>query len=303
MFRRLSWLFLVSLLASCGSSHDPFETEPNPFGPTGVPAELRRGKGQGGTPIAPVGISDEMKNNPGIVLDPNEIVYTDPDAEDPESIPTELDALLSEAPQDGPWGKSYTDVFKRARRQDKPVLIWFTDSQNSVNCKMLSQELFNDPEFEDWADDTFVRLQVDSRVTGETMDQESRRKDYVKDLKKRFKVLGTPMLVVLTPAEEVVFREKGYVRGQANFKWGQLRQSANVAAGKHEKWKGKMEKKGYRTWKDPRGRKIFAKLVAYKDGDLVIVEPDGTRARTKEKSLSPADQDWIAAQKRARGIE
>ncbi|MFC7335887.1 thioredoxin fold domain-containing protein [Haloferula chungangensis] len=303
MIRRLSWLSSVLILASCGTSEDPFETEPNPFGATGIPAALRRGDGQGGTPIAPGGISDEMKNNPGVVLDPNEIVYTDPDAEDPDSLPTELDTLLSEAPQEGPWSKSYTNVFKRARREDKPVLIWFTDSQNSVNCKMLSQELFGDVEFEEWAEETFVRLQVDSRVSGDNGDEVARRKDYVQELKKRFKVLGTPMLVVLTPAEDVIMREKGYVRGQANFKWGQLRQAAEVASKKHQAWKSKMEKKGYRTWKDPRGRKIFAKLVAYKDGELVIVEPDGTRARTKEKNLSPADQDWIAQQKRARGIE
>ena len=187
--------------------------------------------------------------------------------------------------------------------QDKPVLIWFTDSQNSVNCKMLSQELFNDEEFDEWASETFVRLRVDSRVTGKDANEESLRKSYVKDLKKRFKVLGNPMLVVLTPAEDVILREKGYVRGQAQFKWGMLRQSAKVASEKHLKWKTKMEKKGYRTWSDPRGRSIFAKLVAYRDGQLIIVEPDGTRARTKEKNLSPADQDWIAAQKRARGIE
>jgi hypothetical protein len=101
----------------------------------------------------------------------------------------------------------------------------------------------------------------------------------------------------------VVLREKGYVRGQAEFRWGQLRQSAKLAAEKHEKWKSRMEKKGYRTWKDPRGRKIFAKLVAYREGKLILVEPDGTRAITKETNLSPSDQDWIASQKRARGIE
>lgn len=303
MLRRLLWLWPVLMIVSCGSSEDPFEAVDKPFGPGGIPAALRGGGGQGGTPLAPGGISDEMKNNPGVVLDPNEIVYTDPDAEDPESLPTELDALLAEGPQDGPWSQSYTTVFKRARREDKPVLMWFTDSQNSVNCKMLSEELFNDPEFDDWASETFVRLRVDVRVSGETNDEESRRKDYVSNLRKRFKVLGNPLLIVLTPAEEVILKEKGFVRGQANFKWGQLRQSAKVASDKHEKWKQRMEKKGYRTWKDPRGRKIFAKLVAYRDGELIIVEPDGTRARTKERNLSPEDQDWIAAEKRARGIE
>lgn len=250
-----------------------------------------------------------MKNNPGVVLNPDEIVYTDPDAENPQNVPSELSSLLSEGPQEGPWGQSYTETFKRAMRQEKPVLIWFTDSQNSVNCKMMSQELFNDGDFDKWASDTFVRLRVDNRVQGQgddsqaVMDNESRRKSYVKELKKRYKVLGNPTMIVLTPSSEVIGKYKGYLKGQANYKWGQLRQAAVLAEKKHAKWKRKMEKKGYRTWRDPRGRTIFAKLVAYRDGNLVLVEPDGTRARTKERNLSPDDQDWIAAQKRARGIE
>jgi hypothetical protein len=36
---------------------------------------------------------------------------------------------------------------------------------------------------------------------------------------------------------------------------------------------------------------------------MVMVEPDGNRFRTKESSLSRADQDWIEAEKKKRGIQ
>ena len=307
------WLLLLPFcFTSCGGGGDAvvdggggfgaFGGGQDPFGPGSIPAELRGG---GATPIGNSGgIPDELINNAGVVLDPDDIVFTDPDAENPDAIVPELKELLSTAPQEGPWRSSYTNAFKEARHSDKPVLMWFTDSRNSPNCKALSQELFNLPEFEDWAADTFVRLQIDRQVEGSKLDDSTARKAvFVEDLKKRYKILGQPNLLVLTPAGEVIGRYKGYVRGQSEFKWGQLRQAAVLASKSHEEWKRKMEKKGYRTWSDPRGRRIFAKLLSYRSGKLLLMEPDGTRFQTSEKNLSPSDQDWIAAEKRKRGLD
>jgi hypothetical protein len=64
-----------------------------------------------------------------------------------------------------------------------------------------------------------------------------------------------------------------------------------------------LERKGYRDWSDDQGRVIFAKLAAYKDGELVLVEPDGQRARTHERKLSAGDRVWIEDQKKLRGIQ
>jgi thioredoxin-related protein len=295
------------LLSACGGGGDPEAfggAQPDPFGSSAIPAALRGGGG-GGTPLnASGGIPDSLRGNAGVVLDPEDIVFTDPDAADPDSIVPELKDLLSAAPTEGPWRKSYTNAFKEARHSDKPVLMWFTDSQNSPNCKALAEELFNQQEFEEWAEDHFVRLQLDQRLDGSKLDDSTARKaEFVKDLKKRYKILGQPNLLVLTPAGEVIGRYKGYVRGQAEFKWGQLRQAEMLASEAHQDWKKKMEKKNYRTWSDPRGRRVFAKLLSYQSGKLLLMEPDGTRFQTSEASLSPADQDWIATEKRKRGIE
>ncbi|MGE9270942.1 MAG: thioredoxin fold domain-containing protein, partial [Verrucomicrobiales bacterium] len=240
----------------------------------------------------------------GVVLNPDEIYFVDPDADDLDAVTEEMSKLFADIPEEGPWRNSYTNAMREARRNDKPVLIWFTDSQNSPNCKALSEELFSSREFEDWAAETFVRLQVDQRVQGnKTDDSTSRKAGYIKDLKKHYKVHGQPTLLVLTPAGEVIGRYKGYIRGQADFKWGQLRQGASLAEDSHVAWKKKMEKKGYRTWSDPRGREIFAKLLSYQMGKLLLMEPDGNRFQTSERNLSPSDRDWIAAEKRKRGIE
>lgn len=298
------WLLALApwLLANCGTqAGDSAEAGVDPFSPSSIPPELRGG----GTPISPdSGIPQSLKDDTGVVLNQDEIVFTDPDAENPEEIPTELKDLLSAAPTEGPWRRSYKNTFKEARQTGKPVLMWFTDSQASPNCRMLSEELFSQKEFEEWAGENFVRLQLDQRVQGSKLDNEVAEKaSFIRDLKKRYKILGQPTLLVLTPAGEVIGRYKGYRRGQADFKWGQLKQAALLAGRSHEQWREKLEKKGYRNWSDPRGRSIFAKLVSYRDGRLILVEPDGTRAKTKESQLSSKDQEWIAEQKKLRGME
>jgi len=302
---RLATVLAIPLLAACGGGGDgggagPAE-EPNPFGPTGIPPALR---GDDAGPTTRGGLPAGLEDNAGVVLDPDEIVFTDPDAEDPDEILPELRELLSAKPQEGPWRDSYTLAFEEAMRVGKPVLIWFTDSRNSPPCKALAEELFNRQEFEEWASETFVRIQLDQRVEGSKLDNEAARKSsYIQDLKQRYKVLGQPTLLVLTPSGEVIGRYKGYRRGQAEYRWGQLRQGAKLANDAHAEWRERMERKGYREWSDPRGRSLFAKLTAYRDGELILTQPDGSRARTREKHLSRADREWIAAEKRKRGIQ
>lgn len=301
----IPWLRLllpVALLAACGTGDQRAVVDDlpaNPFSPDAIPAALR---GEG-TPIEPGRGLQELQNDAGTVMNPDEIVYTDPDAENPEDVVPELRELLESRSEDGPWGRSITQVFREARKQDRPVLIWFNDSGNPMSSRAISEDLFGRQDFETWADETFVRLQVDAEVGSKLDDEGARKADFVENLKKHYKVMGYPTLLVLTPAGEVIGRYRGYKRGQWEYKWAQLRQGAFLAAKSHEEWKKKMERKGYRTWSDPLGRKFFARLIAYRDGEVVLMEPDGTRARTREHRLSVEDQDWIAAEKRKRGIE
>ncbi len=298
------WILLlpVALLAACGSGGDRATVDQipaNPFAEDAIPAALR-GDGRS---LDSESQLELLRNDAGTVLNPDEMVFTDPDAENPGDIVPELEELLEARREEGPWGRSITRVFREARKNDKPVLIWFNDSGNPMSSRPISEDLSGRQDFEEWAQENLVRLQVDAQVGSKLDDQGARKADFVEDLKKRYKVFGHPTLLVLTPAGEVIGRYRGYKRGQWEYKWGQLRQAVFLAGKSHAEWKKKMEKKGYRTWTDPLGRKFFAKLIAYRDGELVLIEPDGTRARTKEHRLSVEDQEWIAAQKRRRGME
>ena len=300
MIRILTVVALTVGLVGC-SNKKPQVTKPATFGGTGIPPALMAKPEQAAEPVPAVPPAD---------LTPEEdIVFTDPDNPD-DSLP-ELSALLSSTPRRrGPWEQSESIAKRRAVREGKPVLIWFTDSARSPMCKALSQELFAKPEFESWASEKIIRLRVDANVVPDNADlplheKETRlveMKRYVAQMKKQYKVLGSPVLVMLNPAGEVIGRYRGYKRGDADFTWGLIKQGEVASTHAMQAWRASMERKGYREWSDHKDRKVFAKLVKYSNGSLTLVEPDGTRSRTQENRLSEKDQAWIAQQKRQRGL-
>jgi len=307
MIRPLTCALLVcAAFTSCSLPGKKEKEEPNPFGPTGIPPQLRA-KNAGGTPISPGGNISPQSLRPAITPD-EQIVFTDPD--NPDASLPELSTLLK-TPDKGPWEESETIARQRASREGKPLLIWFTDSNTSPMCKALDAELFNTPKFESWAKEKLIRLKVDANSSrkfenmtlGEQEDMNIRRKTYVTDMKKRYNVLGHPTLLVLSPGGEVIGRYRGYKRGQADFTWGQLKQGETVASNSYQSWRKDLEKKGYREWQDTKGRKVFAKLQRYHEGEVVFLEPDGTRSKTNESRLSAGDRAWIAQQKTLRGIQ
>ena len=309
------WLLLVALpLASCsltgGGKPAKKPEDPGPFGPTGIPPALRGKSTDAANPVQPGGNTAALPLN---TTPESEIIFTDPDNPDKE-IP-ELTAVLSNKPTlDKPWDESVTRARQRAAREGKPLLIWFTDSKNSPMCKALSQELFASQDWEQWASAKLVRLRVDANPVASDYvkdrdislgDKENRIAEvrgYTGGLKKQYKVLGHPTLVLCNPGGEVLAKYTGYKRGQRDFTWGLIKQGEAASAAAYQKWRSGLEKKGYREWSDRKGRKILARLVSYSNGTLVLIEPDGNRCRTDEAKLCDADRAWIAEQKKLRGI-
>jgi thioredoxin-related protein len=295
------------LLVSCakfGIGKKPAPSTPN-AADHAPPPMLRADEQDTGTPVKP-------PVDGALQLTPEEdIVFTNPD--DPESSLPELSSILSAAPKRrGPWEQSESVARRRAAREGKPLLIWFTDSSSSSPmCKALNEELFSAPEFEKWATEKLIRLRVDADIQVDDAglslgEKESRRvdlKNYVARLKKQYKVLGQPYLILLDPGGGVIGRYPGYKRGNADFTWGLIKQGEVASAHAHRTWRAALEKKGYREWRDRQDRKVFARLTSYSNGSLILIEPDGTRSRTHENKLSNADREWISDQKKIRSLQ
>ena len=307
MIFRLCGLGLVCLsVVSCarlgGLTKGKEKPQEHPFGATGIPPQMRASSG--GAPVVPGG---NVAPAPVQITPDDQIAWTDPD--NPEAGVPELNAVL-EAPKRGPWEDDDGVAMRRASREGKPVLVWFTDSQNSPGCKSLSADLFSKNEFDVWAKDRFVRLRVDSNVNqvdpslslDEKETARTNLRTRARTLEKRYKVSGHPTVLILSPGGEVIGRYTGYRAGQVDYFWGLLKQGDVVASKRYAEWRSGLEKKGYREWQDRSGRKVFAKLLSYSEGKLLLVEPDGLRSQTTEGRLSDADREWIKQQKAMRGM-
>ncbi len=297
----------IALSACAKNAEVDQEKQLNPIGPTGKPL-IRVSSPDRDTAVAS---RESLPSNPIIGITPDsDIIYTDPDAPDAD-IP-ELTTLLASTKRE-PWEESETIAKQLSVREGKPLLIWFTSSQNSPMCNAVSQELFSTHEFGDWARKKLVRLKIDATPDRERLgnatdlgtkeDLRIRMLSYAADLKKRYKVMGYPSLVMLSPSGEVVGRYRGYKRGEGEYLWGQLKHAEAVSSQAYKGWRQGLEKKGYREWQDQNQRKIFAKLVSYSKGIMTFIEPDGTRSRTNESKLSEADRTWITEQKKLRNLQ
>lgn len=281
------------------------EEEEKPFGPSGIPQHLRANPEVGATAeLTEDGVpASEVSVALASLPSADKIIWTDPDNID-KNIP-ELQKLLA-APKREIWEKSEGEAKRLAIREGKCVLIWFTDSKRSPICKNLSEELFGKHEFGDWAKEHLVRVMVDQSAlmaVGEKKHEEVIAAQSVAAMKKKYKALGTPTVIMLSPKGEVLAKYRGFKKGTGDFFWGQIKHSVNVGEDEYAVWLKKLEKQGYRRWEDQSGRSLIARLVSYHKGEMVMVEPDGNRFRTKESRLSKSDQTWIAEEKKKRGIE
>jgi hypothetical protein len=213
--------------------------------------------------------------------------------EDPNMPITELEGLsVEDAPIDS-WYLDFDKAMNKAEVEGKPIMIWFTRSKNSPLCKLLSSELFVLNEFEDWADANVVRLRVDSNIVETDTAKRKDREQYVKDLKSRFRILGQPVVVIISPRGTEFGKYRGYKSGTAEFYFGRLRNAQRTAQEDYVGWRSEMENKGYRTWHDARGRSVFAKVLRYRDGRIWLVEPDGKKSSTTVNKLSAEDRQYI----------
>ena len=314
MLRSFFFLLLpVLALNACGNlglgkrKPDGIEQKKSTYGPTGIPPQLRAKNSEEGTPVKAGGNAPAQQGASTFTPD-DQLIFTDPD--DPNAELPELTTLLASSKR-GPWESSETVAKQRSIREGKPLLIWFAADEGSPMSKAISQELFSQRDFGQWADEKLIRLKVNSTISVkdptldglDTISKELDIKSYVNTLKKRYKIMGTPSLIMLNPSGEVIGRYRGYKRGDADFTWGLLKQGEAAATTSHRAWQAELQKKGYREWQDRQQRKVFAKLTNYSKGTLNLIEPDGTRSQTSETKLSDTDRTWITEQKKLRNMQ
>jgi hypothetical protein len=294
-FKCLISAFVFCSLVSCGQFGKP-DAQEDPL--AGLDAYKNAGGRVGGMDESMAsGASVNVTVSSAGITDESDIVWAPEDENVP--MPGGLEDLWK-APENKSWHTSYTESTRQSKQSGKPLLIWFTDTAHSPLCRKLSADLFSNSGFDGWASKRLVRLRVDSTISAKEKSENigAKKHNYIVKLKKRYKVMGSPTVLILSPKGAVVGRYRGYKKDSADYYWSRMKQDVNKAEDDYGAWREKLEKRGYRLWTSRDGRKTFAKLYRFKLGKVILIDPDGHRGTTSFGKLSDADQVWLMLEKK-----
>ena len=208
------------------------------------------------------------------------------------------------------WLVSYSSARRESMRTGKPVLMWFTRTASPASpiCARLQREVFGKLDFGNWANEELVRLKVDisggSEQSGRIQGDLVKKRKFAEKLKKQYRVLGYPTVILLQPDGSVYLRERGFKKGGKKEFWNKLKDAVLTIDHNRGVWERNLAKKGYRNWVGKKTeRVIFAKLGRFheKSGTVILVEPNGNQIKTSVKTLSNDDRGWLKAEKKRLG--
>jgi thiol:disulfide interchange protein len=114
------------------------------------------------------------------------------------------------AAQAAAWTENYAAAVAQAKKEHKMILLDFTGSDWCIWCKRTDAEVFSTKKFKDFADKNLILVTVDfpkSKELPEAVKAQNAK------LQEKYGIEGYPTLIVLNPAEKVVFTQDGYKEG------------------------------------------------------------------------------------------
>jgi protein disulfide-isomerase len=127
-------------------------------------------------------------------------------------------SVLGQEKGDLDWNTNLVEAVDKSIKEKKPLLMFFTGSDWCGWCKRLQAEAFFKPEFEKWATENVVLLELD--FPRRTPQDETIRTQNM-NMQRMFGVRGYPTIWFVNPTkngEDIKFGKigsTGYVRGGA----------------------------------------------------------------------------------------
>jgi thioredoxin-related protein len=105
------------------------------------------------------------------------------------------------------WLTDLPKAQAKAKTEKKMVLVDFTGSDWCPPCKILKKNVLSAPEFEKYAKDNLVLVELDYPQSKE---QPKALKEANKQLSDKYKIEGLPTIIVFDSDGKQLFRETGY---------------------------------------------------------------------------------------------
>ncbi len=127
-------------------------------------------------------------------------------------VPLSISALAEEPTSGHPWLTDFDQALKQAGEQNKLVIVYFSGSDWCRPCMKLKSTILETEQFESYAVDKYVLVQLDFPVKKENqLAPELKRQNEA--LAEKYNHTGAfPLLVVLKPDGSVVGELSGYNR-------------------------------------------------------------------------------------------
>lgn len=107
------------------------------------------------------------------------------------------------------WETNLEVALQKAQEENKAVLVNFTGSDWCIWCQRLSNEVFSQKEFEEFAEENLILVKIDFP---KNIEQSMETKMYNNQLAQRFGVEGFPTIFILNKNGEIKF-QTGYQPG------------------------------------------------------------------------------------------
>jgi len=107
------------------------------------------------------------------------------------------------------WMTDYDAAVKKAKAENKSILMDFTGSDWCGWCIKLKKEVFDTPEFQKYAADNLILLELDFPRKKAQSPQEKAQNE---KLQQKYKIEGYPTIIVLNDKEKQI-GQMGYVPG------------------------------------------------------------------------------------------
>lgn len=107
------------------------------------------------------------------------------------------------------WSPTFKEALQKSKKENKPVLIYFTGSDWCAPCKILDTELFHTDKFKALSDRDLVLLEVDIPRRIDLLTPKKMRENYM--LQHKYGVQSFPTLMMVNYKGKKLAEKKGYV--------------------------------------------------------------------------------------------